>query len=1035
VQRVRRGFWSLIPIAVLVVARIAWSSPVADNARFIPLENTRTEATDIVVGGKNLLPSELAALRNRGSDISKLDPDPTTDLWRPAGFPATDEVAVRDGDAVRFVDWIESPVGRYRLLVQKAMPDGTVRLFQVLFSPRLQTYLLRRNLLRRMGYRVPAMKRLNRLTVQFASSDVRNFMVSDVMKGLRLAVGGDKEWIMNLTDQSATTWETQDVVVAQASDDIVNLAHGVIRDDLTQGRRLINALIVPFNLVDIETSINGLRWHSVRQVQNALFFPLDEDEDFSATMADARWAFRRIQPLRRADWEQIVSGLGYCAPAEKLLVEKLISRRNELRRLLNVEGDDVPFDTKVTLGQELVAGDLRIETCPGLATRVALDEAKSLISGGELGWLLTSQGIGTAISEAAARFNAEHLPRTFLAKIAAEKNLDAFLDDVIEFLRTGQRPAREVKFWSTPYYNSQIILSRNVVAGSYMGADNRVQLVDTVGVAVEGGMYVGSIGLPTQQMLEAQGKVYAVRTYSHLKPLVSIKSAVTEDYRNLFVPLFQKKWADLIQPKDLARQKDESDEDYEKRLDVAVKALTDGLANGESLIISDNLGTEAAVRAGYRFDKTWNANVGLSAGMVALSRFHIQRSGNRIQIYKDLGNMKHLQLVASLRAKVEVLSLKWKASRGSARTEFYDLNLNTSLAENPGLPAALVSLKDVFLKGSVGRFSAVVPPYRLRHQVKESQNRVQLLAWNRFGLNAEDRLELRRPGEDASEFYFRRIMGARSGADYQSLGVDVVNAIIAENSKDPVRVSSTVSPDPGETLFGKSFSRFAQFEAEVSPGEFFKEVFVGITYRWRGWQGSRKSLEKIIKEFSGRFEYQFFHSEALQQVKSAELYTVNLRVFIYQEGLWNLVYQPLQDMAALFKDHLAHADLFADPSVERRRLIVAFSRLQKQFQYCLEKKDLNCAGDKSVRLASLVESSLDSKGLIKAVGGVKNLLVQPVIVGFFKGEDGKYSERPIDGSEIGEYGSARRFGPMTSTQLELGMNESSFYLYWMMARP
>jgi len=446
------------------------------------------------------------------------------------------------------------------------------------------------------------------------------------------------------------------------------------------------------------------------------------------------------------------------------------------------------------------------------------------------------------------------------------------------------------------------------------------------------------------------------------------------------------------------------------------------------------LGTAAQVRAGYRFTDRIVAQTQFEAGLTVLSRLHIQPAGNEFHIYKDFGNVGSLQFAMSLRAEIEVLQVRVKTTKGTARTDFYKLNLDDDLEKNPELPLALAGLRELLTHSRIDKIKLFSQPDRLEHQISEKFNSFRFLFWNSVGLSQEDKLKLTRANETEPEYYLRRLFGRRGGDDFQTLGVDLVNEIIAETTDQQVTVPNSITGDPGDTLFGKSNARYSYFEGQLSPGNGFIESFVGIVYRWRGWSASPKRLSKIISEFSGRFNFQFFHPNVLSQVKKAELYAVNLRIFVYDQGVWNLVYLPLQDVSKLLDNHFSQDGSGEFVRNRKNQVLRSFHFLQQDYQKAMSRKKFNEAGDKAVRLVSLLESVLDNQGLIKAVGGPENILIQPLLTGFFRGEDGKMAEIPIEGNDIGQIGSLRALGPMTSTQNELGMTESEFFVYWLLQR-
>lgn len=1022
-----------------LISSVVSGSPLAELPSLIPFENIRPEATDLVWNGRKLTPIETASLRDRGLDISLIDPDATTDLWQPERNDTTslDEknLPLVSGETVRFLRTLESPLKIFRFIVIHRDRDGKERMYTALLAKRLQTFLLRRNLLRKLGYYVTPMKRLAKLRVEFSSAISKEDFIDNKSTGLRWGALGDKEWITNLNDKEAKHLDMQDILLMPAQVDVVNTAFPFVTPDFVQGRRVLNALLIPFNLVDVKESINGLRWHSAQIKSDSIYLPLEDQEGFSTTLADARWIMRRILSLQRGDWQEIVSNIGYPLAAEKLLTEKLISRRNELRRLLKLPGEDLAFNPTVSHGEDLVNGELLKEDWDGLAAKLSMGEKPSIVSGDEFRALFKSKLVSTTISDLVRRVNEDLIPHTDLEKIAFKKQKDRLLDDLIEHIKTGKPVKREFGIWSAPYISPRLIVSREVIAGSYLGTDNRVQLADTIGFGAETGLHLGTLGLKPDVFLDAKAKLFYFRQFSHLKPLHSIKTSLSEPYKNLIVPFVSKKLADLIDPTALNQQEGEEQEDYFERIKVIVGALKDNLGNGESFIVTDSIGAGGDIRAGYQFVERVKAQAQFSAGQLVLSRLHITRQDDKILIYKDLGNITSLQFVISLEAGIEVLSLRAKFSKGTATTEFYSLNLESDLESNPDLPLTLLGIRDALLENRVRTIQLTHEPNRIEHKVKETQSEFNFLFWNNFSLKNKDRVKITRPHETEPEYYVRRLIGRRSGLDYQTIVVDLINEIISESTGQDTQFSNTTSGDPGDTLFGKSKTRYSYFEGEVDPREGYKEMFVGTVYRWKGWSAKRSELEKIVNEFSKRFDFEFFHPQAFQQIKKAELYNLNLRIFVYDGGVRNAIALTQNQVYSLFEKYLIkNRNGETKKSDYVIRLTRSFMAQQRVVLKAIQKKNFDDVGDAVVKMISLLEMSLNLEGLLLAVGGKENILIQPILSGFLQGEDGKLAEIPIEGNEIGQVGSRRPLGPLTSTQIDMGMSEGEFFIYWLLKK-
>src|SRR5690606_8184835 len=114
----------------------------------------------------------------------------------------------------------------------------------------------------------------------------------------------------------------------------------------------MRALVVPLSLVDLPESLNMLTWDFGRVLTNNLVIHNSEDFDasiFDGTFEDSRWIARKIGALSRADWEDIVKDSHFPDEVSALLVEKLISRRNNLLSLLRLEKNipGLPYDSRI----------------------------------------------------------------------------------------------------------------------------------------------------------------------------------------------------------------------------------------------------------------------------------------------------------------------------------------------------------------------------------------------------------------------------------------------------------------------------------------------------------------------------------------------------------------------------------------------------------------------------------------------------------------------------------------------------------------
>ncbi|MEK6553620.1 MAG: hypothetical protein AABZ31_00120, partial [Bdellovibrionota bacterium] len=700
----RSPFFLLLFVVFQTALFSAQASPLGDSPRHVPLdEYIRPAATDLIYNGKLLFPAEATQLKKQGTDISQLNPA-ESDIYKNQTTLQSDNLNIQSGARVKYLEVIASPLKFYRFNVQDR---STGEMHTILLGKRAQTLLLRKAMLRRLGYQIPAMKRLARLTVEFSSSIAKADFIENRGTGLQMNADGDKEWILNLDDKNSNVIEFQDVIALSPTPAITNVAEGFL-EPLIKGRRAINGLILPYNLVDV-TSVEGLRWCSNPVRQNAINFPLYDNEAFSTSIDDLRWMMRKVSRLTRQDFVEIVKEAQFPYPSDLLMVEKLIARRNCARRIIKTEGQDLPFNPQVSAPPHLVDGQLLKEEFEGFAARYAMGEEESPVAPKEIFSLFESKVIGTAIDKLVSKINSDILPFTSPAQIGMNKQQDELLKDLLSFIKTGKPRSRDFGIWATPFLQGNLIASREVVAGSYMGTDNRISLVDTFGFAVETGLTGGALGLSPSKLLTGQASMSYLKQFAHVRQLDSVKNSLKEPYRNIIVPLVKKDIAKVI-PTGLAAQFEKLD--YEAQVTKAkeiVEVFKSELHDGESIIITESFGPSLGVFAGIDlgkeilFEKRLVAQAAIRAQQQTISRLHLLRIGDKIHVYKDRGNIKSLSFIVALQANIEVLNIRAKFTKGTASTAFYHASIDPNLDANPDLVLNLAAIRDVLMKSIISK--------------------------------------------------------------------------------------------------------------------------------------------------------------------------------------------------------------------------------------------------------------------------------------------------------------------------------------------
>ena len=231
----------------------------------------------------NVLTSDCAQLlKNAGVDLSTLDPDTSTDLWKGPSSAADESLdqalALVENQEATYDSVIESSQGRVRFNVRvDAYGSQPAQMLTRMISPTLHTFLMRKELLRRLGYVVPPMKYLHNVKVHFNSLEERdNFLQIQFQKTIS---GSISRWIPELAANAKTTaldLTFQDVAVMQATPLIYNLGIGILFIHQLPGTtnirpeqaRILKAVAIPAGLTDVTESINlGHDW-TLGQIQN-----------------------------------------------------------------------------------------------------------------------------------------------------------------------------------------------------------------------------------------------------------------------------------------------------------------------------------------------------------------------------------------------------------------------------------------------------------------------------------------------------------------------------------------------------------------------------------------------------------------------------------------------------------------------------------------------------------------------------------------------------------------------------------------------
>lgn len=1047
--------WSFI-LFLFLVSSFAHSQGIGG----IPTSYMNDAAVDLVHNGQNILPEDahhLIESTRKRFDISTLDPIETSDLWKNQILKTLpeDKNPVIDMDEVTYHSPVLTPTGTFRFNVQH--PQTNNRIYTMMLSKTVHSVLLAKSLLRKIGYQIPDIKYVPRVVIKFKNEMNKHEFIQYLDKE---AMAGDpKAWIIE--DLGPDKLLVQDLIIMDSTHAIYNLAVGVT-SDMIQGRRVLSSLAVPLTIVNLTESVNLLRWNAgIERINDqtklkeiALFH--DRLQDFQCTWDDARWITRRIEKLTRADWEEIVESSHLPKPVQMLLVEKLISRRNSVMKLFKIDAKQIKVDNDLNSGVELVRGKLTQQRWEGYASRFAYGDPESPLEDSEMKSFIKSRAISTLLDLAIAQVNQLPFLGTDIDAINNEhfqKNIKAAMDQSIADKKPIEVP---LKAWAFPTVRGNLILTRNIVTGTYMGTDNLVQLVDTVGVTVGAGVFVGTMGLPTPARAYGRAEAMFVRSYAHLRPVTSIQKSLKYPFKNILVPLVKGDYGRKLHEAALLQLDPGADPEIRaRRIEESIKPFKDAMEVGESILVTDSLVTYAGVGASAGYKQLVNASLSISPGHRVVSRFHVhRRSEHEFQIYKDLGHAASLGISFGLDSLIPVLNISTKTAKGNTKTKFFNLNLNP---RNPKVIENISSLRKAIVHSSVRGLedNEDTRPYIVKHDFKESNPQLKLLFWQWNKQNSSTNMTVTNPYGD--EKYFRRhYYGFMKGKNYQAYVNSLISHWVDILFDTQAGLSTSTGNNPGYSFKGKSSSRFLTLDQEIDKDGNVIEPFVMLTRAWNGWKISREDAEEILRDMQEKYRFEFYNGPVLNDTRSILLYNISVNMLFYRSGIDHLLSMREEDVHRIFKFNRSHKDLTINPASEEERDlndheleeimrentpgVARFLRFLRKYRRFDNRGKSEKANKYLLRAFAEAETRLTLKGMTELVGGMENLYVVSRIDGFREGDENSeramigQSKQNIISNSFGEFGSPRTLGPVIQYQRQSNMLEGEFFIYWMMQR-
>lgn len=1013
-----------------------------------------------------MLPPDCAQkLKASGVDLSTLDPDTSTDIWKgpsSASDEAADQaLALSENQDSTFVGVIESSSGHVRFNVRVDEGSQPAQTLTLMAGPTLHTFLARKELFRRLGYVIPPMKYLHAVKVKFDNiTDRDNFLQLQFEKAVNgIDIG---RWIPEIAANAKTPaleLTFQDVAVMQATPLIYNLALGVPIQQIpgstnlrAEQARTLKAMAISAGLADITESVNIYDW-TLGQIQNqAVSFHTPDQAVYGCTKDDAVWMLRRLAGLTRDDFTQIIANSYYPAPVAKVLVEKMISRRNTILQIFGVTADKIAYDKSPSLLPDLKDGKIVQPHYDGYASSFSGKNPISPLHG--LQWFILSEATSNVMQSLLTEVN-NKLPGLTTTDQITKHETD-LQNGLIQYLENGVAPPMNIGAWAAPIVNGTVNISREVVLGNYMGTNNAVQLADSFGFTVNVGLYAGVDNAPTFLNLSGLAEGTAQISFTHVKPLHTLKAGVTEPLKNEFVPWIMAHGAGILntaasvknEPTDTPQQLQQARKDLKNDLDK----IDDFLAPGDSLIVTESISGLEQATAGLEATQVF-ANPALSASVSGTQEviwrlnFYRSQDGGTIQIFKDDGRLENV--IVSLQGGISktstngqpspifpVVSFEGKKVWGKAKSEIFNVNISPS---NPQIYASINALDAALIKGSVEQLEGLQKPLQPLHLdvgFKDSYSQFEFFHLIHRTLKSNGQITIQTPDGTVGNYLYLQD-GKQSGKSYQQLATQGATYLVQLLSGDTTQQVNTQAPqDPGQSFFGSSKTRNASFEARIL-NKGITQPSVQVQYRYEGFDISQKNMVNLVGKLSTQYGFKLFNDGFLNDTKDIKMYSLDLNLNFYEAALDAILTMSDADRKALEKRYgSAHnCDDYPDQLDRMSNADEDVCNAMQDFDGALAEykkgkfKDVSDQGKKAMAVVSDLEQFVTFNDLVTIAGGTSNIYVNAVINGFREGSE--EISNPINSNNFGTQDPNGNIVDSVESLPQVNLQNGEFDVQWL----
>ena len=1021
-------------LVILSLVNLFIATNVAAKVELIPLNSSRIPSNDLIHPELGHLTSEQAwQLQNSESaplDLSILNPL-ESEVWKNKADTildtSIDEIQVSGETELVFLGVLSSQSGTLRFTV---LDNTTGHILNVVLDKNLHTLLLRKNLLRKLGYVIPSMKYKKQVKVAFSSQDEKDHFLSRVIP--ENTFGAPARWVVKDTE---LTLDLQDVIVMLPKyGDHYNLSFGVPPKTLTS--RTLRSLVVPYSLLDLNESINTFSYKAARQEEDSIELSHFTLADMNTSVDDAKWILNRMKDLSRKDIEEIVEKSYFPKDVAALLVEKLIARRDNIMEKFDIDVETIKFNPKISIGDNLKKGRLLKENYDGYASRFAYGDPDSPFR--ELKYSLLSKLQSDAIDVILRQVNTR-LSVFDVNDARLDYHKDQFEQGLNHYIDTGEFLEQKVGTWVSPIVNGSVILSRDVVVGNHQGSDNLVQTSDVFGYAVSLGTNVGIEGLPVGYSALARGQVSYLKTYSHLKPVRSLKESLKQPYKNMIVSLLKKNLQRRLE--DLSKLGDMEDEEQRNdKIKLIADEINKNLGVGESLIITEKLTPSFLVKGGYSWVNT-KVSLAVDTRSVLVKRTHLfRKDADTIQVYVDNGKLGDLGVSIELNSYIPVTKLNFKVAKGKFNVSLYTVNVNSDPDLNPELFKGVNAIFSLLEDGSKELLENYKSPYKISNKFLDKSSKYSFLNWRMKKLKKRGHFSVFTPEKYEAKF-FKYTFQQMIGLNNWSFARDIANYYLSKVTEH-ISLRNDVWKKPSQTFYGVSEVAGVRFESRFDDTkngrEKFPDTFMAIELNKEGWKIKEKKLKSMIKEINTDFGSKIFTDSDIDDATDLKLYSIVVGLNIYKKGVWNILDFNEDQILALGKEykrkyfnrrHCSTSRLSRAPIASKIRC-GSFQSFVAKRKSCKSKmkKDENKGVSCLVDLTLMYKRHLEFGEFISIIGK-ENTYLHGTITGFRQESD--ILSTPINGNSSGIVSGKYWNGPVEELRSKIGMQANEFNGSWL----